>query len=79
MSEIIVDNSAVQALIRMGDLPRDGFEQYMSTRTDGRYNLRVSETLRRKLDRILIMAGVGNHSDAIRAVEKLANNGQPTG
>jgi hypothetical protein len=72
MSEIIVTSAAVQAMVRMGDLPRHGFEQYMTARPDGRYNLRVSENLRRKLDRILVAAGTGNHSDAILAIERLS-------
>lgn len=68
-SEIIVTNEAVRALIRMGDLPRDGFETFMSARQDGRYNLRVGDALRAKLDRILVQAGTGSHSDAILAIE----------
>lgn len=70
-SEIVVSQEAVDALVRMGDLPANGQHEWLQPRPDGRFNLRVSESLRQKLDRILVNAGRGSHSDAIIVIERL--------
>jgi hypothetical protein len=60
VAEIIVDRQALDELVADEGVTPDMYE----ARADGRFNLRVSADLRRKLDRLVVETGL-SHSEVI--------------